>query len=73
MRKVGICVPLVLLIVVVLGCSKKASEEDNAPPPNAPINNNAPQAKGAPAAPGPGADVPSPGGRGLKKTAPPSK
>ena len=58
---------LVLLVPLVAGCSSKQAD-DSGPPITAPINNNAPEAKNAPAAPGPGPDVPrmGPGGGGLK-------
>ena len=65
MRKGGLFLVLVLLLLVMPGCGS-SKEEESAPPPNAPINNNAPEAKSAPAAPGPGADVPRPGG-GMRK------
>ena len=61
MRNRGLLLIPVLLLPVMAGCGS-SKEEENAPPPNAPINNNAPEAKSAPAAPGPGPDVPRPGG-----------
>jgi hypothetical protein len=65
MRKGGLFLALALLPCVLTGCGS-SKDEDNLPPPNAPINNKAPEAQSAPAAPGPGADVPRPGG-GMKK------
>jgi len=56
-------VPLALLTIIG-GCSHSndALNEPVKPPSNSPYDNNAPGAKGAPAAPGPGPGVPSPGG-----------
>ncbi len=66
MRKLWLCLLVVWLPLVMMGCSSSNDEEVNAPPgpppSGAPINNNAPEAKNAPAAPGPGPDVPRPGG-----------
>jgi hypothetical protein len=59
------CVVVLLLCVTPMlsGCASK-QEEGSGPPITAPINNNAPEAKNAPAAPGPGPDVPRPGRKG---------
>jgi hypothetical protein len=66
MRKVWLVLLLALFPAVLAGChSKEPDVETKAPTGN--FNNNAPEAKGAPAAPGPGDDVPKPGGGGLKK------
>ena len=57
------------LPISVFGCAQKDESVDapkGPPPGGAPIDNNAPGAKAAPAAPGPGPDVPSPGGGGMK-------
>ncbi len=56
--------PVLLLLATTtwIGCGSKPSETSDGPPPNAPIDNNSPAAKSAPAAPGPGPDVPTPGG-----------
>jgi len=61
---------IALLVVAIaagslIGCSEK-QEDTAAPTTTAPINNNAPEAKNAPAAPGPGPDVPTPGGKRMK-------
>ena len=65
MRKCWLCL-LVLLVPLVASCSSK-QEDNSGPPISAPINNNAPEAKNAPAAPGPGPDVPRPGGGKVKR------
>jgi hypothetical protein len=48
----------------ICGCSHSddALKDPVNPPVNSPYDNNAPGAKDAPAAPGPGPGVPSPGG-----------
>jgi hypothetical protein len=62
--KVMISVFLALLVTFVLtGCSSKEEDKGGGPPITAPINNNAPEAKNAPAAPDAGPGVPKPGGK----------
>jgi len=60
MRKNWLAVSVLVMALFLIGCGAKEEEKD-APPPNAPINNNAPEAKNAPAAPV-SAGVPRPGG-----------
>jgi hypothetical protein len=66
MRKGWLILGLALAPAVLAGCHSKEPDVETAPPKGN-FNNNAPEAKGAPAAPGPGPDVPSPGGGKLKK------
>jgi hypothetical protein len=57
--------PLLLLLAVMtwIGCGPKSDETTtDTAKPNAPIDNSSPAAQSAPAAPGPGPDVPRPGG-----------
>jgi nitrous oxide reductase accessory protein NosL len=61
MRIGRLCLLFVLMSCLLAGCSSK--QEESSPTPSAPINNNAPEARNAPPAPGPGPDVPRPGGK----------
>lgn len=62
------CLPLLLLLTATtwFGCGPKDSESADTAALKAPIDNNSPQAKSAVAAPGPGRDVPRPGGGKVK-------
>jgi hypothetical protein len=57
MCKRGLYLGLVCLPWVLLGCSS-SREEASAPPSGASVTNSSPEARNAPGASGPGADVP---------------
>jgi hypothetical protein len=67
MRRMLAIAAAIAVVAAVAGCSGK-KEEDDTPKLSAPINNNAPEAQNAPAAPdGRGPDVPRPGGKRMTK------
>mgnify|MGYP001032820293 CR=1 FL=1 len=55
-------------LVGLAGCHGDSEDSKGTLATTAPVNNNAPEAKNAPAAPGPGPDVPTPGGKRMKKS-----
>jgi hypothetical protein len=49
MRKWQLWLTAIVCLFILQGCSSR--EDDSAPPPKAPINNSAPEARNAPSAP----------------------
>lgn len=58
----------ITILFSVIGCSGSSDDAQPTKPAGVEINNSAPEAKTAPAAPGPGPSVPRPGGgpRGVR-------